>query len=1306
MGNRIASIIVVAALALFSPFSSAGREFIRFHTGNSEISYDGINEIFQDSRGFVWIGTFKGLNRYDGTRFRVWCREDLGLSSDFIHQIAEDRDGNLWIGTDAGVTCYLTDEDRFEPLLLAADNGTRITGKVTYLSCGDDGLIRILAGFDGCFIYDPQNKTLVNYLRGAGKEAACSFRKLLRDPDGGYWLSKYRRNLYHADAAFSNRHAIELGDNSSWFAGDDVEGLFYACGDSSRFYAISTLHGISEVCPSQRTVRSLFPLPKGVALNDVFLEEGHRFWLSTSRGAWAYDLLSGETLVYEKKEGDPFSLSDDQVRTVCVDRNGGLWVGTKDGGVHYSGLDQSRFIKVYDKDLRGAIVSGFTTDGQDRVWVTTEKNGLFCYTLSSGVLTAVNTGLHTALSSPCYLNGSLWIGSQDGLYRYDVARKSLRFYGNLRNKGVDDGKVYVVMKAGEDDLYACTTRGVFHYDAESDRFESLDEFYGYFITSIAEDKDGRLWLSTFDDGVFQWDPVEQTLLGHYCVAGGGGLASDKVCSVYIDTSGNIWAVGFSSGFYRLDRAADRFVRICKNTLSVLPTNVFFRALESESGDLYLSSDSGLVRYVPETGEVDIYTELDGLLQRKFTNSALRLENGEMFFGSDNGFIRFHPAGNLREKSVRPVALITKFRVGDKSVANFNPSRKQVLKADQNIITCEFAVLGSSFPATERLQCRLDRYDKGWRDVSARKRMTWFNLPPGNYRLRLRTAEVGGEWEEKEEALEIVVKPTFWGSPVGVALIVLLSLLALSVVLLLAFWQTRRKRLADEERFRKAKEEEMFHQKLDFFSHVIHEIKTPLTLIRTPLSQMRSRGGHDAASEHDLSVMQRSTDYLTSLVNELLDFVRIERKGYELHPVELDLADKLQMLVLSFSDTAAERSISISLDPPAFRAGVSADVAALDKILNNILINAVKYAESRITIAVTRDDENVRVTFSNDGPEIPEAYREAIFRPFVQYHQESGEISEGVGIGLPLARMLAQMHGGDLVLDDKPGETCFVLTLPRSADEFGDLPSEEAEDAGMTDDQRPSLLLVEDNRELTAYLAHALEERYAIQTAGSVDAAMAIVKEQPVDMVLTDISMPGKSGLDLCREIRDDIEISHIPIIVVSARTSTQSKVEAMRLGVDLFIEKPFDMEYLLASIHNILSRRGLMRRALSRGMISQDIAVFGLPRREEEFLLQLDKVIMDHLSDNDVSNEFLADHLAVSQSTLVRKVRRLLGTSPNNYVRNKRLAVAEAMMRESSGNNVSDICYAVGFTNLSYFAKCFREQYGKTPSEYMDSLQV
>ena len=1300
---RRAAVAVLAVLLNFPVF--AGREFIRFYTGNSDISYDGINTIFQDSRGFVWIGTFKGLNRYDGTRFRIWYREEIGLTSDFIHQIAEDPDGNLWIGTDAGVSCYLREEDRFVPLLAVADNGSRVSGKVTYLSCDEDGLIRMLVGFDGCFVYNPKTGALTNYLRGAGKEAACSFRKLLRDTQGGYWLSKYRRNLYHADAVFSNRSAIDLGSHSTWFAGDDVEGLFYARGDSSRFYAVSTLHGISEVCPSEGTVRSLFPLPKGVALNNVFLEDGHRFWLATSMGAWSYDLDTGESERFATEDEDPFSLSDNQVRTICVDHSGGLWIGTQDGGVHYSGENQRRFVKVYDKDLRGAIVSGFATDGRDRVWVTTERKGLFCYTLSTGELRPVATGLKGMLCSPCYLEGSLWMGSQDGLYRYDIARKTLRFYGDLRNKGVDDGKVYVVARAGEDDLYACTTRGVFRYNVDADRFESLDEFYGFFITSIAEDKDGRLWLSSFDDGIFLWDTAERRLVGHYSTADeDSGLASDKVCSITVDAAGTVWAVGFSSGFYRLDRATDRFVRICRENTPVLPTNVFFRAVEAQGGDLYLSSDNGLVRYVPVTGEVGVYTEQHGLLEQKFSNSALKLAGGEMLFGSDNGFIRFSPALQSGG-SVRPKAVITKLRIGGKPVVHFNLSKKLVLQADENNIGAEFAVLGSTFPATERLQCLLENADAGWRDVSMRKVMTWFSLPPGTYRLRLRTAEIGGVWEEGPDALEIVIKPPFWASALGIVLIFCLVVLGLAAVLSLVLWWIRRRQREEEERFRKAKEDEMFRDKLDFFSHVVHEIKTPLTLIRTPLSKMVSRGGHDADSQHDLSVMQSSTDYLTSLVNELLDFVRIERKGYTLHPVDVDLAEKMKMLIFSFADTAAAKNVSIAFDPPAFNAGVNADIAALDKILNNILINAVKYAEHEIRVEISRDGDSILTAVSNDGPEIPEAYREAIFRPFVQFHSESGELSEGVGIGLPLSQMLARMHGGDLSLSDTPGQTCFVLSLPCAQGEPGAQEAEEAENASAADQQKPVLLIVEDNRDLTAYLSRALEEQYAVHTAAGVDAALSVLRNQTVDLVMTDITMPGKSGLDLCREIRADIDISHIPIIVISGRSSTQSKVEAMRLGADLYIEKPFDMEYLQASIHNILSRRGLMRGALSRGTISRDIAMFGLPRRDEEFLLRLDKIIMDHLTDSEITNEFLAENLAVSQPTLVRKVRRLLGTSPNNYVRNKRLAVAEAMMREAQGNNVTEICYAVGFTNLSYFGKCFREQYGKTPSEYMESLE-
>ena len=377
---------------------------------------------------------------------------------------------------------------------------------------------------------------------------------------------------------------------------------------------------------------------------------------------------------------------------------------------------------------------------------------------------------------------------------------------------------------------------------------------------------------------------------------------------------------------------------------------------------------------------------------------------------------------------------------------------------------------------------------------------------------------------------------------------------------------------------------------------------------------------------------------------------------------------------------------------------------MDKILNNLLLNAIKYAETSLTICVRADEGRVVADFINDGPGIPKEYRDEIFKPFVQYQNDSTPVSGGVGIGLPLAKNLARMHSGDLILSGRTDVTDFVLTLPMVDSEEktpetggGEELFEEEKKTGPA--PSPCILIVDDNREFREYLASKLAGNYAILMAPTGVEALKILKESDVDMLLTDISMPGMSGLELCTKVREDIEISYIPVLIISARGSVQSKIQAMQAGADLYIEKPFDLQYLVSSIENILDRRVLLRNALEQGVSGMAVDMFGLPRKDEEFLEKFSSIIRENLGNAELSNEFLAEQMNMSQSTLVRKIRKLLNTSPNNYVRSMRIAAAAEMLKNSHGNNISEICYSVGFSNLSYFTKCFKEKYGKTPTE-------
>lgn len=1282
----LASLLLAFSAAAGAVPDASGYRFTNLTSANSGLCYDGVSKIVQDSRGYIWIGTFSGLNRYDGTHFKLYREKELGLPSDFIHAIIEDADGNMWIGTDAGVSRYIWKDNRFEPFLVESDLGTRVRNKVTFLHCGADGRIWIVANYQGCFCYDPSDGSLVNFRDGQKRtpeyntdELSISFRRLVEDGQGGFWVSKYHSNLFHADAGFRNISPAVISGDGDFYKGDEIEQLFLLDG---TLLVASNFHGLSRYYPESGKVETLFSMPAGTDLVDATLFEGRWVWLSTTNGVWRYDL---------RRETPPLHLGSGYVFSTCVDREGGLWIGTKDGGVSYSGKSQSIIRKTAaypGGSLKDAMISGFAEDG-GRVWITTETKGLFCYDKAGASLTPfIPAGgkLPVGLCAPCCDGSSLWLGSLEGLYRVDTRTRQVRRYGTLRRTaGVSDPRVYVTYRSKDGNMYFANTLGLFRYDRAGDSFVQIPAFDGVFVTSMAETPDGLMWISSYATGIFVWNPINGEMVGNYRYMDGCGLPSDKISSVFVDRAGDVWAIGFSWGFARF--AGGSFEVFDSSSLPSLPTEAFFCASQDAEGNLWINSDRGLFRFNPQTRALNLYSEFDGLLENKLTKSALTLSSGELMVGSNNGFVCFDPASFLPAESA-PEVLVSEMYVGPSPLGG-NPGLKDriVLKARQNSFGFEFSVMSLAFPASNQLRCRLKGFEKEWQDVSVQKSVYYYNVPAGNYHLEIQACVSGNRWIQARAPLEITVKPTFFTSLPGIALVS--AVLLLLFLLALRFFVRRQR-----ESYRRKAEGDLFRDKMNFFSHVVHEIKTPLTLIKTPLQSVIDKDRLDDEARHDLMVMQSNADYLSLLVNELLEFVRIERSGYVLNMEDVDVVETLRSLVFNYSDTAEGRNIDIRMTSARPHIFVHADAPALSKILNNLLINALKYAESRIDVRVGLDSSGiVSVAVANDGETIPEKFRDDIFKPFEQYHSDGTKLHKGFGIGLPLARSLARKHSGDLVLDTSKKRTTFLLTLPHGTAAL----APETMDNGLEveeGEERPVILLADDNAQLRDFISRKLESEYTVLQAPNANSALRIMKDTNVDLLITDIAMPGKDGLELCREIRSDAEISHTSIIILSARASVESKIEAMEAGADMYMEKPFDLDYMRSSIKGILEHRKLMR---------DDISMLGLPKRDEEFIRAFDSCIKENMDNTELSNELLAKKLNMSQSTLIRKIRKLLNTSPSNYIRAKRLASAAVMLRNSHGNNITDICYACGFSNESYFAKCFKEQYGVTPSEYAAS---
>ncbi|MBO4475856.1 MAG: response regulator [Bacteroidales bacterium] len=1296
MNRRL--IISLAILLLALP--SQAFQFTHFNTAGSGISYDGISCIMQDSRGFIWIGTYKGLNRYDGRHFDVYYQEHLGLPSDFIHCLQEAPDGNIWIGTDAGACVYNYALDRFEPILKASDKGDVIRNKVTFLQADERGLIHMLVNDQGYFIYDTADNTLssISY----EESGASGARRLLWLSGGDILVSRFHINLYRADGRMGNLRPLGLPGDV--FRGDEIERMF-PC-DNSSFYVASTKKGLSVVDYQKGSVSVLMPLPGDAVLLDASSDLYGRFWLSTTRGVWMYDSITGENLHLAASKNDVFSLSSSYVTCTYVDKSGGLWIGTLNGGVNYSGPFQDKFEKQYMVSGEPAVGFGFGCFAQDpsgRIWIATKNAGLLTYDpLNHSTSYYRRLPIHTTVCSLCADGEWLWFGTFNGLGKLNTRTGQVKDYGILRlSSGRNDPRVYVLFKTSAGELIAGTTAGLFRYDNSQDKFLEINEFAGIFVTSITEESSGRLWLSSYTYGLFSWDIQAGTRPVEYRFGDGSGLPADKISTVLVDASGNVWAIGFSAGIALFDPQTRKFKTYNRSTNKAFPSDVFFKAVSDASGNLWLASDKGLVEFEPGTERVNVYTSDIGLLDNKLTNSCFASADGDVYFGSDNGFIRFNPKVVSSEQDI-PKVVITKLRIGPRNIirdSNIDLMSSMTFAWDERSFGFYLSVLGQDFPSTCRLQSRMSGFDEDWKDLPASGSIYFYNVPPGGYTLEFRAASEEG-WLPIREPLSITVRAPFFQTLPGVALIVLAFIIVLFFATLVLRMLDKRQRDQEAAQYKKAKDEEMYQEKLRFFSHVIHEIKTPLTLIKAPLASVMSKDDLDDEARKDLTVMNNNTEYMSKLVNELLDFVRIEKNGYALNPEPVDLVERLNSMVFDYGDTVRGANLKLNLRCDVPSALVKADTAALYKILNNLLLNAVKYAESYIDVHLTIDSGSAVLEFANDGSPIPDEYREEIFKPFVQYHDDTRVFANGVGIGLPLSKNLAAMHSGSLTLDPRKDCTLFRLTLPllESEEEVIEPRSQETPEL---ETGRPCILIAEDNKDLSVYLGAKLSE-YDVVAAGDGDAALRLLGERNFDLLVSDISMPGKSGLDLCREIRSNIEISHLPIIIMSARASVESKIQAMEAGADLYIEKPFDMEYLRSSIRNILDRRELMKKAFSSGRVGLDIDMFGLPKKDEEFFARFDSLVKENLDNSELSNDFLSERLNMSNSTLTRKIRKLLNTSPNSYIRVTRLSIAAQMLKDSHGNNVSEISYAVGFSNVSYFAKCFKEQYGVTPTEYVE----
>ena len=1292
------------------------------------LSQNTVNAILQDRKGFMWLGTKDGLNRYDGLSFRKFKHDAANprsIGNSFITSLYEDFNGNIWVGTDAGVYIYYPEKEAFEEFDCQSLEKTRIERSVSMIAGDKQGRVWIAVEAQGMFCYDARQKLLRNYPLS---EISSNIKCFTFDSGGTLWLGFYGDGLYYSKDNLATVHPYgSPEDGKREFEGGVITKIVQ--GNYNCLYIGSVKEGVSELNLTSGQVRNLLAIDESgesIFCRDLLPYSDNELWIGTESGIYIYNLRTAQFIHLRASLYDSYSLSDNAIYALYKDREEGLWIGSYFGGVDYYPRQYTYFAKYYPKNiansLHGKRVREFCRADDGTLWIGTEDGGLNHFNPKTKEFHFFEPSAgFTNIHGLCMDGSHLWVGTfSKGLRVIDTRTGViLRTYTEGHTShSLNDNSIFSICRTSAGEIYLGTLFGLLRYNRTQDSFDCIPELNGKFVYDIKEDSYGNLWLATYANGAYCYDVSARRWKNYvFDAEDEKSLPYDKVLSVFEDSYRQIWLTTQGGGFCLFHPDTETFTRY--GLKDGLPNDVVYQIVEDDDRFLWLTTNNGLVRFDPKTMEMKVFSTANGLPTNQFNyRSGFKDEAGNIYLGSINGFVAFDPRTFAENRQV-PAVAITDFLLFNKEVpvgetdsplkSSITFSDKVVLTADQNSFSFRIAALSYQAPRMNKLMYKLEGFDEGWLTIGESPLVTYSNLGYGDYVFKVKASNSDGVWNEQETSLHLSILPPFYLSGWAYCFYVLFFMGCLVCVIFYFKRRNYRKQHRQMEMLEQEKEREVYHAKIDFFTNVAHEIRTPLTLIKGPLENIILKKEVDSETKEDLYIMKQNTERLLNLTNQLLDFRKTETRGFRLNFTECDVVAVLRETYLRFTSLAKQKGLDFILELPqeCFMADVNQE--ALTKIISNLLNNGVKYASTYLRISLETDEKVFHIRTFNDGEMIPDTMKEEIFKPFVRLDKED-EVTTGTGIGLALSRSLAELHQGSLMMEKGEEVNCFCLTLPVNQDSTITLSAEnvsqvEENSCGWeqeetdTKEKKPMILVVEDNPDMLAFVRKQLTTEYSVLTAMNGIEALAVLDNHYVNLVVSDVMMPQMDGFELCKTIKSDLSYSHIPVVLLTAKTNIQSKIEGLELGADAYIEKPFSVEYLLANISSLIHNREKLRQTFAK---SPFVAAntMALTKADEEFIWKLNDIIQANLHNPEFSMEDMADALKMSRSSFYRKIKGVLDLSPNEYLRLERLKQAAQLLKEGK-SRVNEICYTVGFNSPSYFSKCFLKQFGVLPKDFI-----
>lgn len=1336
-------LLLLSVVSLAQPYSVKQLGIEKGLSNNYVVS------IAQDKQGFLWFATEEGLNKFDGTRFITYLKnEDLtrqGITGNELNCLLDDpQDSILWIGTQrAGLNAYDYVNNTFLCYRHDGENPeSLITDDVTKIVAATDGNLWITTYWRGVDYFDKKAGKFIHYnTQTVPGLASDNIWSVVDGGDGKLYMG----HVHHGFSVLSLKdkkvkNFMHDPEDPVSLPGNGVTCIYK---DLSGNIWLGTDRGLALFNPEAENFIHFHHSEDGVphTVFDIRQFDGNKLWIAMEFGGIAILDLTQRMFLspdqvrfqYIKEGDDEYSLSNSTVRCLFQDSFKNVWAGMWGGGINFLSHESSYFnvysyspIQHSGSSLNNKTASSVCVARDGKLWIGTDGGGInvfdkgkrvAVYKEETGDLT--DNSIQAAL---CDSEGNLWFGSfMGGVDFYDVKKKSFHQIFPKDKTGEDVRALY------EDAEYVWigTSNGIYKVRLHDKGIADHYTVENNLVRCISKDNLNRLWIGTFGGGLGVFDEHFQCVKLFNVTS---LFPSNTINTVYMDSQNRMW-IGTGEGLVCFPSSQSWDYKVYRSEEGL--SNVHIRAItEDNHGNIWVSTNKGISCLLKDKEVFYNYDHWDNVPMGNFmSGSVAEAKDGTLYFGSINGLCRFNP-DQVLEKRESPAAIITEMRIfgplrdtdSNEKVMALEGQSEVRLSYMQNNFSVTFNIQNYALADQVEYAYMLKGLENSWYTVTDPNNVTFRNIPLGNYCFQVKTRIRNQEWADEIASLDIRIDPPVWLTWWAKLFYILSGVSVLYFILHAYKKKLDMESLYELEKKNHEQEQELNNERLRFYTNITHELRTPLTLILGPLEDMQKSNSLSGKDSQKISVIHQSAIRLLNLINQILEFRKTETQNKKLCVSRDNLAALVHEIGLKYKELNRKPEIDFCLEIEQEDMSLFFDKEVVTIILDNLISNAIKYTEKgTITLGlhqvVRNNIHHTEISVSDTGFGIAP---DALPHIFDRYYQEGSEHqASGTGIGLALVKNLVVLHEGEIRVESSlnVGSTFYVSlltdnTYPHvlhadSTEKTSDEKDEKEENIEPVHSGKRILLIVEDNRDICDYIVESFSDDFEVRTAANGEQGLEQALGCIPDIIVSDIMMPVMNGIVMCRKLKEDLRTSHIPIILLTAKDSLQDKEEGYQVGADSYLTKPFSATLLHSRIHNLLESRKLLAERFNTNSILIDkraAVAESMNKLDNEFLEKINKLIEDRLSSEKIDIGYLSDAMCMSNSTLYRKMKALTGLSTNEYIRKIKMQYAERLLLEGK-YNISEVAFKVGINSTVYFRQCFKDEFGMAPSDYLKKIK-